>query len=295
VYLLDRLFYYGVIIPISILPFPVLYFISDGLYLIFFYIVGYRKKVVMSNLERSFPEMTDLERKAIAKKFYRHFTDLIVESLKVFTISNAEAQSRVKWIGLELFDKYYAQGRSIIGVSGHYGNWEVAAITFDQLIKHQGIALYKPLTNKFLDSKVISSRTRFGLAVMHNRKVKEEFERLKNVLHATVFLIDQSPSPHSKPTWIKFLGQDTAVLNGAERYAVDYNYPVLYIHAAKPRRGYHVFTVLEVCAQPADTLPGEITEMTNGILEKFIRERPELWLWSHRRWKHQREPTAKPA
>jgi KDO2-lipid IV(A) lauroyltransferase len=291
-FLLSRVLYYGFIIPFSRLPFRVLYIISDCVYIVFFYLVGYRKKVVMSNLENSFPEKTQTERIDIAKKFYRHFCDLVVESLKIFTITEEQAQARVQYRNLNILDEYYDKGTSVVMGSGHYGNWEIAAITFDRLVKHQGIALYQPLTNKYLNSKMQSSRTKFGLAVMHIRKVKEEFERLRGELTTPVFLIDQSPSAHATPYWMTFLGQQTAMVTGLERYAREYNYPVVFMLADKPRRGYHLFTVQKVCDNPSETKPGEITEMTNRILEEEIRRRPELWLWTHRRWKRAKQEEA---
>lgn len=287
-YFINRLFYYGFIVPLSSLPFPVLYFISDGLYALLYYVVGYRKGVVMDNLRRSFPSMTDAERKSIAKKFYRHFCDMVVESLKMFTISAEEAHKRAIYVGVDLPDSYFEAGKSILVASGHYGNWEVAAVTYDAATKHQSVCIYKPLTNKYFDRKMLQSRQRYGLQMMHNRKVKEGFEARKNELTATVLLIDQSPSVHSKPHWMEFLGQETAVLTGTEKYAIEYDYPVVYLHIAKPRRGYYVMSFEKVCDTPRDTKPGEITELATRILEREIRKVPELWLWSHKRWKHKR-------
>lgn len=287
-YFINRLFYYGFIVPLSSLPFPVLYFISDGLYVLFYYVVGYRRGVVMDNLRRSFPSMPEEARKIIAKKFYRNFCDTILESLKMFTISDADAKKHIVYTGGEIPNKYFDEGKSIIIAMGHYGNWEMVAVTFDQAIKHQTVAIYKPLTNQYFDRKMLSSRQKYGLRMMHNRKVKEGFEEQRKELTATVFLIDQSPSPHSRPYWTEFLGQETGVLTGTEKYAKDYDYPVIYMHVQKPRRGYYVVSFEDVCANPRDTRDGEITEMATRILEREIRKAPELWLWSHKRWKHKR-------
>jgi Kdo2-lipid IVA lauroyltransferase/acyltransferase len=287
-YVLNRLFYYGFIVPLSSLPFSVLYFISDGLYAIIYYVVGYRKRVVMDNLRRSFPSMPEEERKVVAKKFYRHFCDMIVESLKMFTISAEDAHKCAVYTHVDIPDSYFEKGQSILVASGHYANWEVAAVTYDDATKHQSVCIYKPLTNKYFDKKILESRQKYGLRMMHNRKVKEGFEEQKNELTATVLLIDQSPSPHSKPYWMEFLGQETAVLTGTEKYAIEYNYPVVYLHIRKPRRGYYEMSFEKVCDNPRDTKPGEITELATRILEREIRKTPELWLWSHKRWKHKR-------
>jgi len=253
-----------------------------------YYIVGYRKRVVMDNLARSFPLMSLAERKAIAKKFYRHFCDLLVESLKMFTISFSESQKCAAFARVDVPDSYFDKGQSILITAGHYGNWEVAAVACDACLKHQVVGIYKPLTNKYFDRKARQSREKYGLRMRHNREVKESFEEHRNQQTATVLLIDQSPSPHSRPYWMEFLGQDTAVLTGTEKYAVEYNYPVVFAHIRKPKRGHYEISFEKVCDTPRDTRPGEITEMATRILERDIRERPELWLWSHRRWKHRR-------
>jgi Kdo2-lipid IVA lauroyltransferase/acyltransferase len=288
-YFFSWLFYNALILPLSLLPIRVLYFISDGLYLVVYHAIGYRKKVVLTNLQNSFPHLSPGERKAIAKKYYHHLCDLVVESLKTFTVSLEDLKSRTQWVNLELINDYFDQGRPVLLASGHYGNWELAAVTFDVFAKHHGIAIYKPLTNRYFDNKMIESRTKFGLGVMHNRMVKEEFERLKGQMTAVAFAIDQAPSAHSKPHWMTFLNQDTAILTGLEKYAVEYNYPVIYIHITKPKRGHYCLTPELVCENPSETLANEITEKSTRILEADIKRAPEFWLWSHRRWKRQRE------
>jgi KDO2-lipid IV(A) lauroyltransferase len=285
-HLVSRLLYYGFIVPLSLLPFWILYRISDGVYLIFYYLVGYRKKVVKSNLANSFPEKTAAERAIIEKKFYRHFCDLVVESLKGFTMSKEAARRRIHFRGLDVMDNFYDQGRSVILVSAHYGNWEMGAVALGSVAKHQVIAIYQPLTNRYLDKKMLISRTRYGLDVMETRMVKEEFEKRKSTLMAPGFLIDQAPRRDSKSHWMTFLEQETAVLTGAERYAVAYNYPVLYVHGEKLKRGHYRYSIELVSDEPVKTKPGEITEKTNRILEEEIRKCPELWLWTHRKWKH---------
>ena len=287
-YFFSWLSYNVLIVPLSLLPIRVLYIISDGLYVIVYRLIGYRKKVVMTNLENSFPEMSVDERRVISEKYYRHLCDLVVESLKTFTVSRKSAMSRMHWVDLELINSFYDQGRPVLLASGHYNNWEMAAVTFDAFAKHHGIAIYKPLSNRYLDDKMIKSRMKFGLGVMHNRQVKEEFERLKGQMTAVAFAIDQAPSVHSKPHWMTFLNQDTAILTGLEKYAMEYNYPVIYIHITKPKRGHYQITPELITDNPAETRPNEITEKSTRILERDIRHAPEFWLWSHRRWKRTR-------
>jgi KDO2-lipid IV(A) lauroyltransferase len=288
---LSRLVYYGLVIPISRLPFAILYGLSDVLAFLLYYVVGYRKKVVMNNLRNSFPDKPEKERVAIARKFYRHFTDLTLESLKAFTISEQEALTRMTYSGREIPDAYYKQGRSLIIAMAHYNNWEMTAVTVAAALKHEAVAIYKPLSNKYFDEKMLSSRQRYGLRMMHNRTVKEDFQKQSDHLTATFFLVDQSPSIHSRPYWLTFLNQKTAVLTGAEKYAKEYDYPVVYLHVKKLKRGYYNCHFSNVSDQPGTEPEGAILEKVTRLLEKDIREIPEFWLWSHKRWKYKPDGT----
>lgn len=290
--IVNRIFYYGIIYPLSLLPFPILYALSDFLAFQMYYVVGYRKKVVMQNLKNSFPEKSDAERIAIAKKFYSHFCDLTLESLKMFTISAKDAEQRVKYLGVDVMDRYFDAGKSVIVAMAHYNNWEMVAVTVDQAIKQHGCAIYKPLTNRFFDKKMLESREKYGLKMIHYRTVKQDFEKMKNELTATHFLIDQAPSQNSTPHWMTFLNQDTGVLVGTERFAKGYDYPVVFLDVQKPKRGYYTARFIDVTGSPRSLPENEITETVTKMLEGYIKEKPEFWLWSHRRWKRTRE-TAK--
>lgn len=286
---LNILLYYLVIIPVSLLPFPVLYGLSDFLFVLFYFVFGYRKKVVMDNIRRSFPEKTPAEQEAICKKFYRHFCDLILESLKTFTVQRWQVRKRVVCKNPELINKYYDQKRSVIIAGGHYNNWELFAVGVDELIRHQAIGIYKPLSNKFFDKKMRATRSKFGLYMISTKVVKQVMDEEINNLTATIFAFDQSPSNPNNCYWMKFLNQDTGILFGVEKYAKEYDYPVLYGRINKERRGYYSFEFFDVTDRPRETAYGEITEAVNRMLEKDIRAIPQYWLWSHRRWKH-RQP-----
>lgn len=286
--IVNRIVYYGFIIPLSHLPFPVLYLISDVLALLMYYVVGYRKKVVMQNLKNSFPDKTEEERIRIAKKFYRHFCDLALESLKMFSIGEKDINERMVYLDKHVAQKYFDQGKSLIVAMSHYNNWEMVAVTVDNEIPHQGYAIYKPLTNEYFDQKMLESRQKYGLRMIHNKKVKRQFEAMKKDLTATFFLIDQAPSYHSVPHWMTFLNQETGVLVGTERYSKDYDFPVVFLDVQKPRRGYYTCRFVDVISDPRSTGEGEITERVTRILESYIIEKPEFWLWSHKRWKRKK-------
>lgn len=282
------LLYYLVIIPVSLLPFPILYALSDFLYLIFYYVIGYRKKVILGNIQRSFPEKSAKEHTEICKKFYHHFCDLILESLKTFTISERQIKKRVHCKNPEAINKYYDQKRSVIIAGGHYNNWELFAVAVDAEIKHKAIGIYKPLTNKYFDGILQKTRSKYGLYMISTKIVKQVFDEQKNNLTATIFAIDQSPSNPQKAHWTTFLNQDTGVLFGTEKFAKDYNQVVVYGRINKEKRGHYSYEFFDVTDKPLETAHGEITEKVTRMLETDINRHPEFWLWSHKRWKHKR-------
>lgn len=286
--IVSALLYYLVIIPISLLPFTILYLLSDFLFVVLYYGIGYRKSVVLKNIQNSFPEKSKKEQIEIQRKFYRHLCDLIVESLKAFTISEKQVLKHVTCKNPEMIDAYFDKNQSVIIAGGHYNNWEIFAVAVDKIIKHKTIGIYKPLTNKYFDEKMRSTRSKYGLLMIPTYEVKQYLDKLKNTPTATIFGFDQSPSNPHKAYWTKFLNQDTAVLFGTEKLAKEYNYPVLYGRINKEKRGYYSFEFFKTTDTPRETAQGEITEKITRALEKDIKAIPQYWLWSHKRWKHTR-------
>ena len=152
---------------------------SNGLYYLFYYVIGYRKDVVLQNIKNSFPEKSAEEHREISKKFYRHFCDLILESLKAFTISEKEVRKRMSIKNTDVLDKYFDQKRSVIIATGHYNNWELFVLALAAPLKHKAIAIYKPLSNSFFDKKMKDMRTKFGLRMISTKQVKRVFEEEK--------------------------------------------------------------------------------------------------------------------
>jgi KDO2-lipid IV(A) lauroyltransferase len=281
--------YYLLIKPLSLLPLHILYLFSDLLYYILHYLIGYRKKVVYMNLTRSFPDKNRKEIKTIAKKFYRHLCDLIVESVRLFSMPENELRARCKFVNPELLDSFYDQGRSIIIVAGHYDNWEMFAHCCNLQMKHQAVGIYTPLTNPYFERKFSASRSRFQVELLPKPKVKEYFAGHQDQVIAVIFGTDQSPSLASKRVyWTNFLNQDTAVMYGSEKYAREYNYPVIFARVIRVQRGYFkiAFEMLE--ENPAVSPYGSITERHTRLLERQIIDKPEYWLWTHKRWKRKR-------
>ncbi len=284
----SRLAYYLLILPISILPYPLLYSLSDFTYVVLFRLIGYRKKVVFSNIKNSFPNKTEKEHNTIMQKFYRHFCDIIFESLKGFTISEKNINERMKFRNPEVMSRFFDEGKDVILVGGHYNNWEIFACGIGLSTKHIPIGIYKPLNNPFFDKKMKISRERFRLVMCPMRETRDYFEKDFGKPKATIFGIDQSPSNTSKCHWMTFLNQDTPVFYGAEKYAKKYNSPVVFGTITKVKRGFYELDYELLCENPQDTEQDEITEMNTKRLEKDIIGNPEFWLWTHKRWKHKR-------
>jgi len=285
------LLYYCILIPVSLLPFRVLYFLSDVMYVIMYRILGYRKKVVYNNIRNSFPHETREYHFRIMNEFYHHLCDLVVESIKVFTISEQAVLERMICRNPEVFNRYFEENRSVIIAGGHFNNWELFAVAVHRFIRHRPVGIYQPLTSKFFDRKMRETRGKFGLEMLSTKKVKQFFEDEKSSLTATIFAIDQSPGSGKNSYWLNFLNQETAVSFGMEKYAAEYNYPVIFGRLNKLKRGHYELEFEELSSDPASLPYGHLTEKATTILEADILKAPQYWLWSHRRWKKKRDLT----
>lgn len=284
---------YPLLYLISLLPFQLLYAVSDVFRFILFDIIGYRRKVVLTNLRNSFPEKSEAEINEIASNFYRYFCDLVLETIKSISISYKEVAMRFKVTDqtLAAFDYYAQKNQSVIVVLGHQGNWEWAANAFGISCPHQLIAIFKPLRNKYFNDLIQRIRTRFKTKVISSVGAIETMKSLKNqgLLTATCFLGDQTPS-HKSVYWTNFLNQDTPVFWGTERAAKMLDYPILYANIHRIKRGYYETRIQYLVPDPKDcSAAGDITELHTRALERDIIAQPETWLWTHRRWKRKRE------
>lgn len=284
----SRLLYYCVILPISYLPFWILYRISDFFYLIIYHLVGYRKKVIRANLQKSFPEKTKKELKKIESKFYAHFCDLVVESIKAFTISKETAQIRMKDRNIEIINQFKKQNKQVVLVGGHYGNWELFAITIGMALEYKPLALYTPLQDKFINEKITNSRSKYGLEMLAIQEIKNKMNEINQDLYVTIFGADQSPRKSQKAYWMTFLNQETGVQFGTEKFAKEFKAVVIFANIYKVKRGYYEVQYDLICEDASQTNYGFITETHTKMLEKVINNEPEYWLWSHKRWKHPR-------
>jgi KDO2-lipid IV(A) lauroyltransferase len=272
-----------------IMPFSVLYVLADGVAFILYKVVGYRKKVVHENLEKSFPKMLSDSRLELVWSFYRHLADILLEGIKGYSISESNLRKRFVYKNPEILDADFKAGKHVMLMPAHYGNWEWAVLSLPLPLKHQVIGVYKPLRAALIEKFVGIRRSRFGLILNPISKTREAMNNPPEVPTAYIMMSDQHPSSRKKAQWVKFLGRDTACLHGADHYARKYNYPVYYMHIERVKRGFYSveFTTLELDA--VNTNRGEITQKYMKELEGKILETPSDWLWSHRRWKYGKE------
>ena len=283
---MNYIVYYLFILPIAYLPYFILYKVSTVLCFVLKSVVGYRKKLVYKNLQNSFPEKSNKEIKRIFDAFYRHLTDVFIESFKGFIISKKTILKRLVVINQEALLKFGNQ--NIILIGAHYNNWEICGQCLPLYFNHSLLAIYKPLKNKFFNLKMKKSREKFGLEMIPMNKTKEYFNKESETPKGIIFGSDQSPSNPKNSHWMNFLNQETGVLFGAEKYAKEFNWPVIYVRINKIKRGYYKTEYEIITENPVLCKHGEITERFMTLVENDIKFKPQYWLWSHNRWKHQR-------
>ena len=270
---------------ISLLPFWFLYLLSDVLFVVLYHITNYRRAVVRTNLQNSFPEKTEAERNRIEKQFFRYLADLIVETVKSISITEKELKKRVQLVNPEMITNYHQQGRSVIAVGGHYCNWELAGLNFCFYSDNKFLIVYKPLTNKTFDDFFISIRSRFGTIMVAMRQTMRKIVEFKAERITIALLSDQTPTREDATYFTDFLNQPTAVFLGIEKLARSTGDPVLFYDMKRLKRGYYSCTLTTLVDNPKETAPFQITNMHVKHLEKCIKQEPQYWLWSHKRWK----------
>ncbi|MBM3400236.1 MAG: lipid A biosynthesis acyltransferase [Bacteroidetes bacterium] len=283
-----KLLVYPILKGISLLPFPVLYRLSNFLYLVLYHLVGYRKKVVRVNLQNSFPDKTDAWRRDVERKFYRHLTDMFLETFKGMSLSKEELLKRMTNNPQEIYDKAFAEGRSSIIVMSHKGNWEWVSMSAQLHAKQKAQCIYKQLKNPFFEKLTQGIRSKYGTILIPMEQTLRVLAGQSGMVTATAFIGDQNPSNGKNAYWTKFLNQDTAFMWGTEKIARKTNQEVWYLQVRKIKRGYYEAHTRLLCSNPAETKEGEITELLVRATEEDIMSQPENWLWSHRRWKYKK-------
>ena len=272
---------------ISILPFRLLYAFSDFLFLIVYYLIGYRKKTVKFNIKLVFPDKSDKEINTIAKRFYHHLCDMILESIKSLTISEAEMKKRFTFTNVEEIHNIEKINKSIVLMCGHYANFEWIFI-LQKYVKFKGYAIYKRLANKHFDALIKRIRARYNSYLI---TTKESIPTLietqkKGELTINGFASDQSPRVNKAYHWNEFMGIKVPVHTGAEMLAKRLDMCVMFFSVKKVKRGFYETTFKTLAINPKDYKNYEITDMFLKLVEEQIRDAPEFYLWTHKRWKH---------
>ncbi|HUS01392.1 MAG TPA: hypothetical protein VMY77_06685 [Chitinophagaceae bacterium] len=275
---------YGLLWLISLLPFRALYFISDIFYGLVYYVVGYRKKIVLNNLKIAFPEKTEKERIIIAKKFFHNLVDYFLESIKLITISDKAFYKRCSGNFDEL-NRLAATGTNIQLHSGHQFNWEWANRIYAQKLVIPFVLVYMPISSKIVDKIFKKIRLKHGTVLIDATNYKNDMLGIYKKQHAMALVVDQSPANPMASFWLNFFSKPASFLYTPEKSAQRSKVPVGFASFKKVKRGYYKFETTIITLNAADTLKGELTKKYRDFLQEQIREQPDNYLWSHRRWK----------
>ncbi|MDB5031177.1 lysophospholipid acyltransferase family protein [Mucilaginibacter sp.] len=274
---------------VSLLPFWLLYVVSDILFIFLYYIFSYRKAVVRENLRNAFPEKSEMERLIIERKYFEYLADLAMETIKCISISKKEVQRRMVPTNPELMQYYFSKGKSIIAAAGHYCNWEMATLSFGFLTDKRRVIVYKTQSNIVFNDFFNRTRSRFGATMVAMKQALRKMIEHKNELTFTVLVSDQTPASSEVNYFTMFLNQPTAVFLGIEKLTKVIDCVVIFYRIDYIKRGYYTYTLVPLVENPKQTKPYEITNIHVRYLETLIREKPQYWLWSHRRWKKKPE------
>ena len=279
----------GFLIAISWLPFWILYRFSDLFYILLRFVIRYRNKVILENLSHAFPEKQEKEIKTIRNRFYSHLCDVFFESVKLYSITDEKIEKRLTVKGNEIANKFYDQGKSVIALALHHNNWEWTCFAQSKL-KHHILNVYNPIRgNHAMENFLLHNRQKWGstsIPVHKTARAIIEYQK-KGVLTGLWLAADQTPPSRSK-FWTIFLNQETPFYQGPEKIAISTNQPVFFQHTKKTGRGKYEIEFILLFENPKDANPDEILMAYVKKTEEIIRNEPEYYLWSHRRWKHKR-------
>jgi len=282
--ILLRIFIVPLLYGISILPFGLLYILSDLLSFILGSVVRYRRDIVLANLRYVFPEKDEKEIHRLKRRFYRHFTDVSLETITLLTISRKRILQHVEYERSEMMQEYFQKGQSVLIAMGHIGNWEFCGAGLPLASDHQICAAYRPLESDVFNKLVLSSRTRFGVSMFRESKLLRELVRAKDSVTATMMVSDQKPNlgPFQ---WVSFMNRRTAAFKGIGKLSRMLDYPVGFMSTTKVKRGKYKVTFRSIVDDPQSIDEDQIIQGFYDSLAEDIKLHPEQWLWSHRRWK----------
>lgn len=272
---------------ISILPFKLLYLLSDVVYILLYKVIGYRKAVVTSNLKLAFPDKSTNEILCIRKKFYHHLCDMFLEMAKTMSISKKQLSKRFKFLNIEELQRLEGLNKSIILMYGHYASWEWS-LEMQNHVSHEGFGVYKKLANPYFDRLVRRMRSKFNTTLIPTKDTIATITQneKKGVKSIVAFLGDQSPRLTKEVYWGEFMDIKVPCFTGAERLAKKLDLTVAYLKIDKVKRGYYQAEIKTLSVNPKVHKNYEITDLFLKEVESQIREVPEYYFWTHKRWKH---------
>ena len=280
---------YGFLYLISLLPMWMLYGLSDFFCWLLFRVFGYRHGVISANLALAFPEKSEQEREAIIRRFQQNFTDTFIETIKLISANQDFITSRMTG-EYDVFNQLYDKGLKCQVHMGHNFNWELANVGFASYSKHTLLGVYMPIKNQAMDRIFRQLRSKTGTVLVPATDMKRNMLQHRDKQYLLGLVADQVPSNPEKAYWLNFFGIPSAFIPGPEKGARAGNIPVVFVHITKKKRGYYYLHAQLVTENPRDLPEGELTRQYRDFLEMVIRKHPDMWLWSHRRWKKGWDP-----
>ncbi|MGX7666020.1 lysophospholipid acyltransferase family protein [Flavobacterium pedocola] len=288
--LLIYIIFYPILWGISVLPFPLFYFLSDCIYVLVYRLIGYRKKTVRANIAMALPHLSEKERRTIEKKFYHHMCDMFLEMIKTMTISRKEIEKRFRYTNLEVYHDLEKKGKSIALMCAHYASYEWV-ISMNYHSNHKGYGIYKRIANPHFDKLVRNIRSKFNAYLITTKETKSTIENnsINGILGLYGFASDQTPRWSKHLYWYEFMGIETPIHIGAEMLAKRFDMNVIFLKVRKVKRGYYEAS-FEILSEDVNSVPNyQLSEQFIKKVEQQIYEAPEFYLWTHKRWKHKKE------
>ncbi len=272
------------------LPWSCCYQISDFFAFILNNVVKYRREVALQNLSKSFPEKSEEEIKAILKQTYKNISDIFIEVVKIEKLSKEELDNRMEINGLEILDKLYESGKSVIILTGHLGNWEWMGPRLQSVIKYDGHVAYKPLSNKHFDKYMNMLRSHFFTdRMVYFKTILRFILSHRKELKTYILAADQTPTKTEIGCWINFLNQETGFFTGGERIASSVGFAVVFVDNKRTKRGHYKIDIVLLSEDASKEEEFAVTKKFAQKLEESLHIQPDNWLWTHKRWKHKRE------
>ena len=285
-------FVFGFLYLVSLLPFFILYGIADVFFLILYYVIGYRKEVVMNNLRQAFPEKKEPELRLIAMKFYRNFIDNWIETIKLLSVSKKSLNKHITG-NFEVFHQLYATGRSVQVNLGHFFNWEIMTLHTGINQPYTFLTVYYPQSSKIMNRMIIYVRSRWGNPQLPSTEMARAIIPWRKKQYLLALGADQNPAGTENAYWLYFMNRPAPFVKGPEKFARGQGIPVVMLITTKPKRGHYHFEYFLLSDDPKSLSEGELIRRYVQHLEENIRLQPEIYLWSHKRWKHPWKPEFK--